>query len=237
MPNVTVYRDSNLTAEDIAGFGFEHVGIATGAAWRRDGVARFHPLPIAIDAAMPVFTPDDIMDGKLPAGHVVIYDDDHYYLAGVLAELLVRNGNRVTFLTQATKVSDWSTQTLDQPFIQARILELGVDVLVTHALSRVGASSVTAACTYTGRGKAIACAAVLLVTARLPNDGVYRDLKAMQESWVDHGIESVRVFGDAQAPAAIAWATYAGHRYAEELEAPEPKDGVPFKRVLAAMEA
>ena len=186
---------------------------------------------------MPVFTPDDIMDGKLPSGHVVIYDDDHYYLAGVLAELLVRNGNRVTFLTPATKVSDWSTMTLDQPFIQARILELGVDVHVTHALSRIGASSVTAACTYTGREKRDC------LRCRFAGDGAPCPMtasiatsKARRRSWADHGIESVRVFGDAQAPAAIAWATYAGHRYAEELEAPEPEDGVPFKRVLAAME-
>jgi dimethylamine/trimethylamine dehydrogenase len=225
-----------LSSADILEFGFEHIGLATGATWRRDGVARYNLLPIPIDDAMPVFTPDDIMAGKLPSGHTVIYDDDHYYLAGVLAELLVRNGNRVTFLTPASKVSDWSTMTLDQPFIQARILELGVDVRVTRGLSRIGASSVIAACTYTGRQTETACDAVLLVTARLPNDELYRDLKSVEGSWRDHSIESVRIFGDAQAPAAIAWATYAGHRYAEELETPAPEDGVPFKRVLAAME-
>ena len=43
-------------------------------------MARYHTLPIAINAGMPVFTPDDMMDGKLPSGHVVIYDDDHYYM-------------------------------------------------------------------------------------------------------------------------------------------------------------
>ncbi|MBL8893368.1 MAG: FAD-dependent oxidoreductase [Rhizobiales bacterium] len=236
MSNVTIYRDSQLSAADILEFGFEHIGIATGATWRRDGVARYHLLPIPMDQAMPVFTPDDIMDGKLPTGHVVVYDDDHYYLAGVMAELLVRNGNRVTLLTPANKVSDWSTMTLDQPFIQARVLELGVDVHVARAVSRVGASSVTEICTYTGRESEIACDAVLLVTARLPNDALHRDLKAVEDSWMDHGIESVKVFGDAQAPAAIAWATYAGHRYAAELEGPPPEDGVPFKRLLAAME-
>jgi len=237
MPNVTVYRDSRLNAADILEFGFEHVGIATGATWRRDGVARYHLLPMPIDPAMPVFTPDDIMAGKLPTGHVVVYDDDHYYLAGVLAELLVRNGNRVTFLTPANKVSDWSTMTLDQPFIQARILELGIYVRVARGISRIGASSVTQTCAYTGRESEIACDAVLLVTARLPNDELYRDLKSAEGSWQDHGIESVRVFGDAQAPAAIAWGTYAGHRYAAELEESPPEDGVPFKRVLAVMEA
>ena len=48
---------------------------------------------------MPVFTPDDLMAGKLPKGEVLLYDDDHYYMGGVLAELLVKNGNTVRFVT------------------------------------------------------------------------------------------------------------------------------------------
>jgi dimethylamine/trimethylamine dehydrogenase len=87
MPNVAIYRESKLTADDVFDLGFSDVAIATGSTWRRDGVARYHTLPISIDAGMPVFTPDDMMDGKLPAGHVLIYDDDHYYMGSVLAEL------------------------------------------------------------------------------------------------------------------------------------------------------
>ena len=36
---------------------------------------------------MALYTPDDLMNGAYPTGHVVIYDDDHYYMGGVLAEL------------------------------------------------------------------------------------------------------------------------------------------------------
>src|SRR5690606_29569725 len=64
LANVDIYFDSRLAAEDILGFGFEHVAIATGADWRRDGVARAHVVPMPMDAAMPVFTPDDLMDGN-----------------------------------------------------------------------------------------------------------------------------------------------------------------------------
>src|SRR5699024_8035800 len=106
MANVEVFRDSRLTAEDVLDFGFAHVAIATGARWRRDGVARFHTLPIEIAAEMPVLTPDDLMDGSRPEGHVVIYDDDHYYMGGVLAELLIANGNSVSLVTPAARVSD-----------------------------------------------------------------------------------------------------------------------------------
>ena len=68
MPNVEVYYDSLLAADQVLEFGFENVAIATGATWRRDGVARHHLRPIAIDAAMPVFTPDDLMAGNMPKG-------------------------------------------------------------------------------------------------------------------------------------------------------------------------
>ncbi|MGA7266111.1 MAG: FAD-dependent oxidoreductase, partial [Aestuariivirga sp.] len=235
MTNVNVYRDSRLTAEDVLGFGFEHVAVATGATWRRDGIARYNLLPIAIAPAMPVFTPDDIMDGKRPSGHVVVYDDDHYYMGSVLAELLVQAGCRVTFLTPAARAAEWSFNTLEQGLIQARLIESGIDVRTNRGLAAIAPGGVTAACSYTGRESEIACDAVVLVTARLPEDGLYLDLTARAAEWADHGIRSVKLVGDANAPAAIAWATYAGHRYAEELDAPDRGDALPFRREVATL--
>jgi dimethylamine/trimethylamine dehydrogenase len=224
-----------LSADDILGFGFEHVAIATGATWRRDGIARYNLLPIPLAPEMPIFTPDDLMAGKLPSGHVVVYDDDHYYMASVLAELLVQKGCKVTFMTPSTRVAEWSYNTLEQGTIQARLLEIGVDVRVTRGLSSVEAGGVTASCTYTGRAERFSCAALVLVTARLPDDGLYLDLKAREAEWAGHGIKSVKVIGDANAPAAIAWATYAGHRYAEELDAAPLGDKLPFRREVAGL--
>ncbi|HNB28899.1 MAG TPA: NAD(P)-binding protein, partial [Alphaproteobacteria bacterium] len=121
MPNVEVFLDSRLDAEQVLEFGFEHVAVATGSTWRRDGVARFQTQPFAIDPAMPLFTPDDLMAGKMPkGGRVVLYDDDHYYMGGVLAELLVKQGCAVTLVTPSIRVSDWSYNTLEQGFIQKR---------------------------------------------------------------------------------------------------------------------
>ena len=81
----------------------------------------------------------------------------------------------------------------------------------------------------------IACDAVLMVTSRLPNDTLYTDLMAQKAKWADCGIQSVKAIGDAQAPAAIAWATYAGHRYAEEFDATDIGDALPFKREVAGL--
>ena len=231
MPNVEVFLDSRLDAEQVLEFGFEHVAVATGSTWRRDGVARFQTQPFAIDPAMPLFTPDDLMAGKMPkGGRVVLYDDDHYYMGGVLAELLVKQGCAVTLVTPSIRVSDWSYNTLEQGFIQKRLIELGVEIQVTRGLTRIGRDHVETACVYSDRRAETACDAVVLVTARLPEDALYLALKARQGDWAAAGIRSVKLIGDANAPAPIAWATYAGHRYAEELDTPDIGDKVPFRR-------
>jgi dimethylamine/trimethylamine dehydrogenase len=233
MANVNVYRGSALTSDDILAFGFEHVAIATGARWRRDGVARFNLLPVPVSSDIPVLTPDDIMAGNHPGGRVMIYDDDHYYMGSVLAELLIQRGCDVIFLTPSTRVAEWSFNTLEQGAIQARLIEAGVDVRITRGLSAIERDGIVAQCVYTGRTEKVTCDAVVMVTARLPEDSLYLDLCARQAEWAPHGIRSVKVIGDANAPAAIAWATYAGHRYAEELEAPPLGDALPFRREVA----
>ena len=45
------------------------------------------------------------MAGRLPAGPVVIFDDDQYYMGGVLAEKLRRDGIEVTLVTPGPEVS------------------------------------------------------------------------------------------------------------------------------------
>jgi dimethylamine/trimethylamine dehydrogenase len=88
---------------------------------------------------------------------------------------------------------------------------------------------------YTGRTGTLACDAAVLVTARLPEDGLYRELKAREADWKTAGIASVDVIGDACAPGTIAMAVYAGRRYAEELDTPEIGDAVPFRRELTEL--
>ena len=76
---------------------------------------------------------------------------------------------------------------------------------------------------------------MVLVTARTGNDELWQALKAREGDWPTAGIKSVRIIGDAQSPAPIAWATYAGHRYARELDEPDRGDAVPFRREIAGL--
>jgi len=108
---------------------------------------------------------------------------------------------------------------------------------VSRGLAAVKAGGVEMACTYSGRLEEVACDAVVLVTARRPEDGLYRDLVARAGDWGAAGLRTVERFGDCLAPAPIAWATYAGHRYARELDEPDIGDRLPFRRELAQLAA
>ena len=77
------------------------------------------------------------MAGQVPTGHVVLWDDDHYYMGGVLAELLVRAGCTVTFVTTSAYVSDWTINTLEQHTIQRRLLEMGVTVELNRGVTAI----------------------------------------------------------------------------------------------------
>jgi dimethylamine/trimethylamine dehydrogenase len=241
LPNVEVYYESALSAEQVLEFGFSHVVLATGATWRRDGVARARVTPLDgpgdLTGDLPIFTPDDLMAGRLPQGkRVLVYDDDHYYMGGVLAELLVGAGRQVTLATPAADVSNWTHNTLEQGAIQTRLLELGVEIRPHRVLEALGDSEAILACVYTGREESLACDAAVLVTARLPEDALYLELKAQEADWAAAGIASVEIIGDACAAGTIAMAVYAGRRYAEELDTPVIGDAVPFRRELTELE-
>ena len=238
MTNLEVYRDSRLTADDVLAMGAEHVAIATGASWRRDAVARLHLHPIPTDAAMPIFSPDDLMAGVGPtAGRVMIYDDDHFYMGSVMAEVLVARGCTVDLVSPATKIAEWTTNTLEQAIIMRRMLEIGVNVIVNKAPEAIGAGEVRLACLWSGKAESLPADAVVMVTSRLPHDGLYHDLRARQADWQEAGITSVKLIGDAAAPGPIAWATYAGRRFAEELDMPDDRGDTPaFRREVAGLE-
>jgi len=165
MPNVEIYLDNNVSADQVLEFGFENIAVATGAVWRRDGVSRQHVVPMSVDAAMPIYTPDDLMAGKVPAGNVVVYDDDHYYMGGVLAELLQRAGSKVTLITPAAFVSEWTNNTLEQASIHKRLAELGVNIVLNRGVASIGSDHVASNCVFTDQMTSIETEAVVMVAS------------------------------------------------------------------------
>ncbi|MDH5558017.1 MAG: FAD-dependent oxidoreductase, partial [Alphaproteobacteria bacterium] len=235
MPNVTIYLDSKLDAEQIREFGFQRVILATGARWRADGAGRYHREAIPGHDTVNILTPNDVMEGKAATGRVLIFDDDHYYMGGVLAEKLRLAGHEVIFVTPAADVSNWTHYTMEQARIQTRLLELGVEIVALHGVVGLRPGAVTLSCVYTGRTRDVECDTVVPVTSLTPNNSLYQALIADGPGLESAGIKSVQAIGDCLAPSTIAAAVYAGHKAARGLDEALP-DGVPFKRELPAIE-
>ncbi|MDT5067453.1 MAG: dimethylamine/trimethylamine dehydrogenase [Mycobacterium sp.] len=238
LDNVEVFMQSEMAADDVIDNDFNHVVVATGARWRHDGVGRWHTKSMEIAEGTDVLSPDDVMAGVRPRGQrVVVFDDDHYYMGGVIAELLAREGLDVTLITPAAHVSQWTTNTLEVARIRKRIIRAGIDVRTNAAVTAVTADGVRTACVYTGDDGAVSADSVVMVTARLPIDGLYQELLGRNAEWPGANLLSVRAIGDAWAPATIAAAVWSGHRYAEELDEPVPRGPVPYLREVAELAA
>jgi len=165
-----------------------------------------------------VLTPDDLMAGRRPAGHVVVYDDDHFYMGGVLVEALVDSGASVTLVTPAAEVSVFTHNTMEQHRIHRRLVELGVVLMPHHVVAGCRDGHVEIESLVTGRLADLPADALVLVTSRLPNDRLAEELEDRREEWGRAGLRSVRAIGDAFVPSAIVGAVWDGRRFAEELD-------------------
>ena len=217
-----------ITAATVLEAGFSRVLVATGSRWRDDGVGRScrSPLRGLGEPGAPVaYGPEALMDGGGPvSGRVVLFDDDHYFIGGVLAELLLARGATVTVVTTAPLISAWTANTLEQSAVQARLLRLGATLLTqTRLVAAAAGGAVRLACTLTGREWAVAADSLVLVTERVPLDGLATDLARDPAALAAAGVECVRAIGDCLAPGTVAAAVYSGHLAARELDGGPPQ--------------
>ena len=233
MANVEVYKASSLNPAQVLEFGAAHVAVATGARWRRDGYGRAHQFPIPGTDGSNVLTPDDIMVGVRPQGAVLIYDDDHYYMGSVIAEQLVADGCQVVLATPDSVAASWTVNTMEQHRIQARLLDVGVEIIASHQLRKITEDSVTLSCIYSGRTRMVEASSVVMITSRIPDDALYQELVADPDRLRDARIETLERIGDCHGPATIAAAVYEGHKFARELG--EDVSEIPFRREITEL--
>jgi dimethylamine/trimethylamine dehydrogenase len=230
LANVETYPGSPLTAEDILEFNFPHVVLATGSFWRYDDFGFWNVQPTAeLTAKERIFTPDDIIKGRIPTGRVMIFDDDHYYMGSVMAEKLIKNGCQVDFVTTLNAIANWAECTAERNTIQTRLMKLGVNIITSKNLKAFDGSKATLDCNFTGQEQEFAVDALLMVTARLPNDELYHELASQPEALSKAGIKSLTRIGDCLSPSTIARSIYAGHKFAREFDE-STSDEVSFKR-------
>jgi len=235
MTNVDVFLGSRLSAEDVLEYGTSHVVVATGAHWRADGVGVSNWQPIQGSDQAHVLTPENIYAGAAIADPVLVFDDDNFYMGAVIAEKLKGEGHVVALVTTASKVSSWTENTLEQHRIQARVLELGIEVTTAHTIAQIHADEVDCACIFTNRLRVVSAGSVVMVTSRQPDNKIYLALREHPEKLASAGIRSVSAIGDCSNPSTIATAIYDGHREARELDAAPVDPDMPFRREQIAL--
>jgi len=238
LDGVELYPASAMSADDVLQAGARDVVVATGALWRRDGRGRATGRSVDGYGLDGVCTPDDLLDDlvagtwSLTGERVIVYDDDHYVMGGLLAELLARHGHQVVLVTPAPLASYWTQYTLEQELIEARLRALGVRVVPRVVLARIGIDTVVTESVLDGERAELARDHVVLVGDRAPVTTLYDDLTP---ALTDGRLDSLRLVGDADAPGLIAHAVFAGHLAAREFGADVDPDAVPFRRERFAL--
>ena len=177
------------------------------------------------------------MAGQLPsADAVLVYDDDHYYMGGVIAQLLADSGKAVTLVTPGPEVSCWTQNTMEQHRIEKALLDRGVTLIAKHTLSGVASDSVSFACNTTDRALSIEAPGLVMVTLRAPMSSLYFSLAGEAQEQIDELPFGLWRIGDCMVPNTIAAAVYDGHRAAREMDNRPDPDSVPFKREQTLLE-
>ncbi|MEM7259046.1 MAG: FAD-dependent oxidoreductase [Pseudomonadota bacterium] len=206
--NAQLYLDSELSVPDIESFDADHVVIATGATWRRDGVGSSNFDACDFSDAV-VITPDDVMNGAYDhiGAKVVVYDDDHFYMASVIAEALNTPQRQVHYVTPLAQVATWTDHTLDQSRIITRLRESGIAMHPNTELSADG----TLINVLSMQQESINYDAIVFVGARLPNNDLYNTLNERGN------IAQLHRAGDCLVPGIIQAAVLSGHRVARSI--------------------
>ncbi len=231
-PGVEVITGHRLTAADVLEYGAELVVIATGSAWRGDGIQPSYadPMPGAEPSMPHVLTPEQVCTGKRPPGpRVMVYDTDGYYVAPGIAELLARDGFEVSVITTFDVLSPVSDQTLEGDMLRAHLHRAGVSVRPATTITGIGIGSVTGHGRH-GEPWSAACDGIVLVTQQVPQDTLYTELASHQPTLVTAGITGLYHIGDAVAPRMISEAIFDGHRLAREIDLEDPAQPAPYRR-------
>jgi dimethylamine/trimethylamine dehydrogenase len=235
LANVAVIPRKKLDVDRVLDYGGAIVIVATGARWARDGMnwATHEPIRGVELQHDRVLTPEEIaVESKGVAGEqVVIYDCDGYFMGVSLAERLRGEDRRVTLVTPFTSLAPYMEHTYEAGEMGARLEAMGVEQVLGMVIDEVGIDAVSLSRVVKGDCRTeIAADAVVLVTQRVANDGLYRELEKSQVRVKEAGIQAVYRIGDCAVPRITADVIFDGHRLAREIDTEDPSKPLPFIR-------
>jgi dimethylamine/trimethylamine dehydrogenase len=234
--NLAIVTNKRLTLEEILDYGADRVILATGSRWASDGLNGVTQSPIpGADASMAhVLTPEQIMvEGKAIEGdRVLVYDCEGYFMGVSLAERLAREGRRVTLMTPLAGPAPYLDYTGENQMMIPQLYDLGVEIVGGHVLNAVyPGESHGYVRAYPAREMSWTVDAVVLVTQRIPDNTLYRELNEDRSRLEEAGIDEVYRVGDCVAPRPqVADAIFDGHRLAREIDSEDPAVARPYIR-------
>ncbi|MCY4087160.1 MAG: hypothetical protein OXG37_09870 [Actinomycetia bacterium] len=216
--------------------------IATGATWATDGLNGVsHGTIPGADVSMPhILTPEQIMgEGKRASGEsVLVYDCGGHFMGASLVERPSREGKQVTLVTPLAQVAPYTELTLELPRIRRTLLGLGVRLVAQQEVTGIEPGRVTGCDVDAVEEKNEWDAeSVVLVTQRVSNERLFRELQENEEVLRDQGVNGLYRIGDCVAPRLVADVIFGGRRLAREIDSENPAESLPFireHRVLGA---
>jgi dimethylamine/trimethylamine dehydrogenase len=230
--SVEVVTGRHLSTEDVRDYGAQLVVVATGSTWSGEGLQASTHEPIeGASASLPhVLMPEQVMEGKRPAGRrVVVYDAEGYFVGPGIAQLLSAEGFDVHLVTSLDVVSPMSDLTLEGPMLRQHLHESGVTMQRGVTVLAVEQGLVSGEDEFEGPWS-LEADGLVLVTQQLSDDALYRNLTGDPAALEEAGIEAVYRIGDCVAPRMISEAIFDGHRLAREIDGTDPSIALPFDR-------
>lgn len=235
LKNIEFIPGTRLQAKDVLEYGAEIVIIATGATWAIDGLnGESHATIPGADATLPhCLTPEQIMleQKPVPGDRVLIIDADGYYMGVGLAERLVKEGKQVTIVSPWGSVAHFAETTEEMSDVHRNLIRLNIETVSDTRVDRIEPGHVTGSLVLDRSVKTVWEAnAVVLVTQRVSDISLYRELEAHEQTMQEEGIEGLYRIGDCVVPRIIADCVFDGHRLAREIDTVDPAVPLPYIR-------
>ena len=171
-----------LSAEEVLDYGAEIVIVATGCHFATDGLNAATHAPIeGADTSLDwQLTPDQVVgESKRIGKRVLVLENEAYFMGVSVAQKLAGEGHEVTLVTQAAEIADYMDYTLEAPMLHRDLDRLGVDIHTYTMLEKIEPGVCHAYDVWNPAHKEqFEVDTVVLCTARISDDELYRELKA-----------------------------------------------------------
>jgi 2,4-dienoyl-CoA reductase-like NADH-dependent reductase (Old Yellow Enzyme family)/thioredoxin reductase len=216
--SATIMTASAITAENIdavlASEHPDHIVVATGARYRRDGFQGQTGRPLPGWETGNCVTWDEVaLDKVKVSGEVLVIDEMADVAAPLTAVKMARLGAKVRLLTKWPMIGWETTAEVYLHWILTYLYDAEVEMITDHTVKRINGAEVEIANIYApSKSRLLTAGTIVMATARSSENVLYHLLR--------YRGRSVEAIGCAVAPRTVYEATLEGHRAARKLGAP-----------------